>query len=142
MARLLTCDIVTPEKLVFTSEAKFVTVPATEGEVGILPEHVPLVSTLKNGEVRVTKEDDSVIHFAVSGGYVQVNSSDDKVIVLADHAIDVEEIDHDFVEGEVGRLNIKLDEILRANPDSSDKPFIEREIAWDKTQAELSAKKA
>ena len=74
-----TCDIVTPEAKCYTGEAHFVVVPGTEGG------HVPLVSTLSDGVVRVQENEGGPFkEFAVEGGYVQVSGT--KVIVLADKA--------------------------------------------------------
>ena len=80
-----TCDIVTPDAKCYTGEAHFVVVPGTEGEMGFLFGHVPLVSTLSDGIVRVQEDEGgSFKEFAVEGGYVQVSGT--KVIILADKA--------------------------------------------------------
>ena len=80
-----TCDIVTPGAKCYTGEAHFVVVPGTEGEMGFLSGHVPLVSTLSDGVVRVQENEGGPFkEFAVEGGYVQVSGT--KVIVLADKA--------------------------------------------------------
>ena len=79
------CDIVTPEAKFYSDEVHFVVVPGSEGEMGFLYDHVPLVSTLADGVVRVQKDEGGPFkEFAVEGGYVQV--SGDKVIILADKA--------------------------------------------------------
>ena len=82
--RTLMCEIVTPERIVYTNEVRMVVAPTIDGEIGILPLHAPLVSALSPGEIRVRYGDDEVEWFAVSGGYIQVH--EDKVIILADHA--------------------------------------------------------
>ena len=79
------CDIVTPEAKFYSDEVHFVVVPGSEGEMGFLYDHEPLVSTLADGVVRVQKDEGGPFkEFAVEGGYVQV--SGDKVIILADKA--------------------------------------------------------
>lgn len=79
------CDIVTPEAKFYSDEVHFVVVPGSEGEMGFLYDHVPLVSTLADGVVRVQKDEGGPFkEFAVEGGYVQV--SGDRVIILADKA--------------------------------------------------------
>ncbi len=82
----LACDIVTPEAKLYTAdEVQFVAVPGSEGEMGFLYGHVPLVSTLADGNVRVQEEDGGPFRtFAIEGGYVQVTGK--KVIILADKA--------------------------------------------------------
>ncbi len=91
MERTLLCEIVTPERIVYTNEVRMVVAPTIDGEIGILPLHAPLVSPLKPGEIRVMYGDDRVEWFAISGGYVQVH--EDKVIILADHAAAASQID-------------------------------------------------
>jgi len=83
-------DIVTPERLAFSEEVDAVTVPGSEGELGILPHHAPLVSTLGVGELRIRKGTTEE-SFAIFGGFLQVLP--DKVIVLAETADMASEID-------------------------------------------------
>ncbi len=94
MARTLLCEIVTPERIVYTNEVEMVIAPTLDGEVGILPLHAPLVTVLRPGELRVRYNDNKDVEwFAVSGGYLQVH--EDKVIVLADAAEHASRIDVD-----------------------------------------------
>jgi F-type H+-transporting ATPase subunit epsilon len=83
-------EIVTPERRVFSDIVDSVQVPGAEGELGLLPHHAPLVSTLGVGELRFRKEgiEES---FAVVGGFLQVRP--DKVVVLAETADMASEID-------------------------------------------------
>lgn len=83
-------DIVTPQRIVFSEQVEMVALPGTEGELGVLPGHATLFSTLEIGEVLVRAENQEY-SFAISGGVVQVNS--EKIVVLADAAelaIDIE----------------------------------------------------
>jgi F-type H+-transporting ATPase subunit epsilon len=86
----LQLEIVTPERLVVSDEVDEVIVPGSEGELGILPHHAPLVSTLGAGELRMKKGGEWE-YFAVMGGFVQVRP--DKVVVLAETADMASEID-------------------------------------------------
>ncbi len=86
----LQLEIVTPERLVISDEVDEVVVPGSEGELGILPHHAPLVSTLGAGELRMKKGGEWE-YFAVMGGFVQVRP--DKVVVLAETADMASEID-------------------------------------------------
>jgi F-type H+-transporting ATPase subunit epsilon len=83
-------DIVTPERLAFSEEVDAVNVPGIEGELGILPHHAPLVSTLGAGELRIRKGSTEE-SFAIFGGFLQVLP--DKVVVLAETADLASEID-------------------------------------------------
>jgi F-type H+-transporting ATPase subunit epsilon len=83
-------EIVTPERLAYSDEVDEVIVPGSEGELGILPRHAPLVATLGAGELRIKKANEWE-SFAVFGGFVQVRP--DKVVVLAETADLASEID-------------------------------------------------
>ena len=92
MARTLICEIVTPERIVYTNEVEMVIAPTLDGEIGILPLHAPLVTVLRPGELRVRYNDNKDVEwFAISGGYLQVH--EDKVIVLADAATHASQVD-------------------------------------------------
>jgi F-type H+-transporting ATPase subunit epsilon len=76
-------DIVTPEKLVFSGNVDYVSIPGIEGEMGILPHHCPLITMLQPGELRIRKANEEV-SLAVGGGYLEVKP--DRIIILADIA--------------------------------------------------------
>ena len=95
MAGKINFEITTPEKIVYAEEVDEVVLPTPQGEVGILPNHIPLVSLLSPGELRIKKGDD-VTSMAVSGGFIEVRP--DKVIVLADTAEQAEDIDEERAE--------------------------------------------
>lgn len=86
----LQLEIVTPEKQAYADEVDSVVLPGTEGELGVLPHHAPLVSTLGIGELRIRKGgvEES---FAIVGGFLQVLP--DKVVVMAETADMASEID-------------------------------------------------
>jgi F-type H+-transporting ATPase subunit epsilon len=83
-------EIVTPERLVFDETVDGVTLPGSEGELGVLPHHAPLVSTLGVGELRI-RTGGNEEWFAIVGGFVQVLP--DKVVVMAETADLSSEID-------------------------------------------------
>ena len=83
-------EIVTPERLAYSDEVDSVQVPGSEGELGILPHHAPLVSMLGVGELRIRKGGTEE-SFAIFGGFLQVRP--DKVVVLAETADLASEID-------------------------------------------------
>lgn len=101
------CDIVTPVAKLVSEEATFVVVPGVEGEMGFLKGHAPLVSVLADGEARVTgAADQQVKHYALQGGYVEV--ADDKVIILADRALLVSDIDVAQVRERLAAIEAEL----------------------------------
>jgi len=83
-------DIVTAERLVYSEEVDAVIAPGIEGQLGILPHHAPLMTTLQAGEMVVRKGGDE-FSLAISGGFLEVRP--DRIIVLADTAERDEEID-------------------------------------------------
>jgi len=83
-------DIVTAERVVFSEEVDVVVAPGIEGQLGILPHHAPLMTTLQPGELRV-RQGGEEFSLAISGGFLEVRP--DRVIVLADAAERAEEID-------------------------------------------------
>ncbi len=83
-------EIVTPERLAYSDAVDAVIVPGGEGELGILPHHAPLISTLGVGELRIRKGSTEEA-FAIVGGFLQVRP--DKVVVMAETADMASEID-------------------------------------------------
>ena len=83
-------DIVTAERVVYSEDVDMIVAPGIEGQLGILPHHAPLMTTLKEGELRVRKGGEEFF-LAISGGFLEVRP--DRVIVLADTAERAREID-------------------------------------------------
>ncbi len=83
-------EIVTAERVVFSEDVDAVIAPGIEGQLGVLPHHAPLMTTLMPGELLVRKGGEE-FSLAITGGFVEVRP--DRIIVLADAAERVEEID-------------------------------------------------
>ncbi len=83
-------DVVSAERVVYSDDVDLVVAPGTDGELGILPYHAPLMTTLEAGELRIKKGGEE-FYLAISGGFLEVRP--DRVIILADAAERVEEID-------------------------------------------------
>ncbi len=109
----LTLEIVTPDARVYQDTIDTVVIPTAEGEVGILPGHIPLLAQVEHGELRVTKGADSQL-LAVSGGFVEVEG--DRVHVLAEHAITEEKIDEHAVEQALKRAEQEIAEAKDMDP--------------------------
>ncbi len=90
------CDIVTQERTVFSQQVASVSLPGMEGRMGVLPNHSALLTTLRFGDVWIRHTDGAEEHFAIGGGYAEVQP--DKVIILADSAEHAEEIDLERAE--------------------------------------------
>ena len=83
-------DIVTAERAVYSEDVDMVIAPGVAGQLGILPHHAPLMTTLQAGELRVKKGGEEV-SLAISGGFLEVRP--DRIVVLADAAERADEID-------------------------------------------------
>ena len=101
----LTLEIVTPEAKVYSDTIDSVVIPTVEGEIGVLPGHIPLVTQVEHGELRVAKGASTQM-LAISGGFAQIDG--DTVRVLAEHAITEEKIDENAVEAALKRAETEL----------------------------------
>ncbi len=110
MAEKIKFKIVTPEKTVFEEEIDQVTLPTQEGEITVLPNHIPLISVLSPGEL-VIKKDNEEIDMAVSGGMIEVRNNE--IVILADTAERAEEIDLKRAEEARERAEKLKDEKIR-----------------------------
>jgi len=109
----LTLEIVTPEARVFSDTIDTVVIPTVDGEIGILPGHIPLLTQVQDGELRVTKG--TVVSFlAVGGGFAQV--SGDKVSILAERAITEDKIDEKAVENAMQRAEQAIKDAKDMDP--------------------------
>ena len=106
------CEIVSQDRTVFEGDVDNVVLPGTEGEMGVLPHHSPLLTTLKYGVIKVRRQGKEQI-FAVSGGVAEVQP--DIVTVLADAAEDVAEIDIRRAEAAKKRAEEALAQTERGN---------------------------
>ena len=101
----LKLEIVTPEKRVLSEQVDSVVLPGSEGELGILPSHVPLVTALNPGEL-VFNQGGKSQHFAVGTGFVEVTGG--RVSVLTDMAASEHDIDEKAVEDALARAQERL----------------------------------
>lgn len=101
----LTLEIVTPEARVYSDTIDSVVIPTVEGEVGILPGHIPLLTQIEHGELRVSKGSVTEL-LAVSGGFAEIGG--DVVRVLAEQAITENKIDEKAVEEALKRAEAEL----------------------------------
>lgn len=84
-------EIVTPERAAFNEEAEEVVIPGTVGEIGVLPGHLPLLTSIGMGDLAVKYDGDKIRHFFVEGGFAEILP--DKVSVLTRACDGVDEID-------------------------------------------------
>jgi F-type H+-transporting ATPase subunit epsilon len=116
-------------RLYHTEKATMVIIPGSEGVLGVLPNHTPLLTTLAFGELRIIEGED-VVSFVVYGGVVEVRPH--KVTVLADDAESVRELDMDQIEAARERAR----ELMAQTPSADQRA----EIAQELRRAEIAAK--
>lgn len=133
----LLLDIVTPEKKFFSGEVDNVYLPGTEGEMGVLPGHVPLVTGLKPGELRYAAGG-KVEELAIGAGFVEV--SQEKVIVLTDLAVTDAEIDEKKVEEAMRRAEEQLTKIDHSE-NTEEVAALQAAIAKSMAQLKLKRKR-
>ena len=130
MAEPLQCEIVTPERRLYSSEATFVVVPGLEGEMGVYRQHSPQVATLGTGCVKVVFSDaesgkETTTRIAVMGGYVEITG--EKVIVLAGRAMDMADYDARETADSIAEFEAQLGALGEDDPG---KLYARRELKW------------
>lgn len=128
------CEILSQDRMVFEGDADMVLIPGSQGEMGILPNHAPLLSTLKFGVLRVRIKDREEI-FTVAGGIVEVQP--DLITVMADAAENVNEID--ISRAEAARR--RAEELLKQGPPADSDSFSKIEAALRRSNLRLDAVK-
>ena len=107
----LKLEIVTPEATAYSEDVEMVTLPGAEGELGVYPNHVPLLTTLNPGEVRVLKGGKETF-LAIGEGFVEITGA--SVSVLTDMALEPAVIDENAAEAAVERARRAMKEDLGA----------------------------
>ena len=125
------CEIVSQDRTVFTGDVDIVVLPGAAGEMGILPKHAPVLTTLKYGVIKVRKGGKEEI-FTVAGGVAEVQP--DIITVLADAAENVEEID--VARADAAR--VRAEEALKNAPTDTDS-YLAMEAALRKSNLRLDA---
>ncbi|MFQ5965291.1 MAG: ATP synthase F1 subunit epsilon [Candidatus Scalinduaceae bacterium] len=77
-------DVITPEKVVYSKEVSAITARGSDGYMGILPQHAPLITTLEPGPLNITEPDENKVTFSLSKGFMEVREN--KVVILTDTA--------------------------------------------------------
>ena len=107
MADTLKLEIVTPEAVIYSKDVDMVTLPGSEGEAGIYPNHVPLMTKVQAGEL-IAKKDGAEEILAVGEGFAEITG--DHVAILTDNAIGSDAIDEAVVEEARAKAQKRLDE--------------------------------
>lgn len=133
-AATLHLEIVTPERLAYSGEVESVVIPATEGEIGVLPQHIPLMTQMNAGELVITKGGQKE-YLAVGEGFVTVTQ--ERVNVLTDMAIEWQQIDEGAAEAAIKRAQ----DALAKKGDLADEEQAAVQAALSKSLAQLHVKR-
>jgi len=139
MAKQLKLKIITPERLVLEEMVDQVTMPSTEGEITVLPDHIPLISGLASGDI-VALSGSEVVPMAVAGGFVEIKKREGvtEVAVLADFAEHVSEISDE----KIAQARARAEELKKQleNNDNVDFEHFEAELERSLTRVKIADK--
>jgi F-type H+-transporting ATPase subunit epsilon len=135
----LKVELVTPEGPAFVDEARMIIVPGSEGELGVLPRHAPLVAQLDAGETRIHKTDEDWVAFATGHGYFKIQK--DTALVLVSSAELAAEIDVSAAERDRDDAQRRLEE-AEANEEDGAESTAARRARRDLADAENRLKVA
>lgn len=107
MPNTLRLEIVTPEATAYSEDVEMVTLPGSEGDLGVYPKHIPLLTTLQPGELRVLKGGKETV-MAVGEGFVEITG--DSVSVLTDMALESASIDESAAEKAIASARAAMKE--------------------------------
>ena len=123
MAEQLTFELVSPERLLFSTDVEMVVVPGDEGDFGVLAGHAPLVSTVRSGVLDIYGSDSNSDRIFVAGGFAEVVAG--RCTVLAEEAINLKEVEKSAVEERIRRTEQSIQDL---NP-GEDANALEAELA-------------
>ena len=103
MTDKITFDLVSPERLVLSEEADMITIPGSEGDMGVMAGHAPVITTLRPGIIAVTGGKDADQRFVVFGGFAEITST--KLTVLAEETIAAAEFDGAALDARIAVAN-------------------------------------
>ncbi|MAG11886.1 MAG: ATP synthase F1 subunit epsilon [Parcubacteria group bacterium] len=126
---MLTYEITTPEEKLEEGEATSISLPTSDGEITILPHHIPLISTLGAGEI-IIRKDKEEFYYATEGGFLEVRQGG-YVAIMADFTARAESLDEEIIE----KAKAQAEEYIKTQKFEDDEQFaaaaaaIERELA-------------
>ena len=122
----LKLEIVTPEKTAYSEDVEMVTLPGSEGELGVYPNHVPLLTTINPGELRVLKGGRETF-LAIGEGFVEITGS--TVSVLTDMALEATVIDESAAQAAVERAKAAMKDDLGAEEVAAVQASLQKALA-------------
>jgi F-type H+-transporting ATPase subunit epsilon len=121
--RQLFCRLITPQTVIYDGEADLVVVRIADGDIGMMRDHAPIVSTVEPREVRITQDDEKYV-FATSDGFFKM--SENLVQILVEEAMPPDEIDVDEAESRIEQAENELSEVSDEEDGERQRAEIER----------------
>jgi F-type H+-transporting ATPase subunit epsilon len=131
--RQLFCRLITPERVLYDGEAELVIARIADGDIGVMVDHAPVVSTVEPREVRIRQDDERYI-FATSDGFFKV--SENLVHILVEEAVSPDEIDVDEAENRIEQAEQELSELPSEGEEDEDVERQRNEIERRRRTAE------
>ena len=128
---LIRLDIVTPGGVVFSEDVEHVVIPTANGKIDILQHHAPLIDRLVPADVKVVKEGKTE-YLAISSGFVEVYA--EKISIITDQAILVDEDDHEAIEAAIKKAEQALEEGKNSNFDEAQLQMLEAAAKYDQAR--------
>ena len=128
---LIRLDIVTPGGVVFSEDVEHVIIPTANGKIDILQHHAPLIDRLVPADVKVVKEGKTE-YLAISSGFVEVYA--EKISIITDQAILVDEDDHEAIEAAIKKAEQALEEGKNSNFDEAQLQMLEAAAKYEQAR--------
>lgn len=125
MATLMQFDLVSPESALASMEVLSVQIPGSEGDFTAMPEHAPVITTLRPGIVKVNS-DKGAFEYLVTGGFVEVNA--DATSILAEQAYDKNNVSRDIIDGLIKDAENLVENVDADTKDSADKKLADTKL--------------
>lgn len=120
-------ELVSPEKLLLSRQVERVTIPAIEGEMGVLPGHAPMIVVLRGGVIQVRENGADTEKLFVGGGFAEVSA--DRVTILADEATPLANLSRAASERRLAEAETALRDVSPADPESKREAAMARVLA-------------
>ena len=125
MATLMQFDLVSPEAALASMEVLYVQIPGSEGDFTAMPEHAPVITTLRPGIVKVNS-DKGAFEYLVTGGFVEINA--DATSILAEQAYDKDNVSRDIIDGLIKDAENLVENVDADAKDSADKKLADTKL--------------
>ena len=125
MATLMQFDLVSPEVALASMEVLSVQIPGSEGDFTAMPEHAPVITTLRPGLIKVNS-DKGDFEYLVTGGFVEINA--DSASILAEQAYDKNNVSRDIIDGLIKDAESLVENVDADAKDSADKRLADTKL--------------